>query len=142
MPAFLIDGETSAATQILLAHGAGAPMDSPFMQAFAALLAARGCRVARFEFAYMAARRLDGRRRPPPAAEKLMPEFVNAVAGLDASAPIVIAWTMKNPLVVRLQFVFVLTLRKLIAHFLLCSCSTLSTNDKKLAVNWTWRTAS
>jgi predicted alpha/beta-hydrolase family hydrolase len=50
---------------LILAHGAGAPMDSDFMQAIAALLAARGVAVARFEFPYMAQRRIDGRKRPP-----------------------------------------------------------------------------
>ncbi|PAU63710.1 alpha/beta hydrolase [Pseudomonas sp. PIC25] len=52
-------------TCLILAHGAGAPMDSPFMQEMAERLAARGLTVVRFEFPYMAQRRLDGRRRPP-----------------------------------------------------------------------------
>ena len=42
---------------LLLAHGAGAAMDSPWLEAMSELLAARGIRVARFEFDYMAARR-------------------------------------------------------------------------------------
>ena len=42
---------------MLLAHGAGAPMDSAAMTAAARALAAAGLRVARFEFGYMAARR-------------------------------------------------------------------------------------
>ncbi|WP_308852284.1 alpha/beta family hydrolase [Pseudomonas entomophila] len=50
---------------LILAHGAGAPMDSPFMDTVAARLAAQGIGVVRFEFAYMAQRRLDGKRRPP-----------------------------------------------------------------------------
>jgi predicted alpha/beta-hydrolase family hydrolase len=40
-------------------------MDSPFMEDMAQRLAARGVAVVRFEFPYMAARREDGRRRPP-----------------------------------------------------------------------------
>jgi predicted alpha/beta-hydrolase family hydrolase len=67
-----LDGPTDAARTVALAHGAGAPMDSPFMNAFAEGLAARGFRVARFEFPYMAARRLDGRRRPPDPAPVLL----------------------------------------------------------------------
>ncbi|MFB6261583.1 MAG: alpha/beta family hydrolase [Thiohalorhabdaceae bacterium] len=47
---------------IALAHGAGAPMDSPFMADVAAGLGTRGWRVARFEFPYMARRRADGKR--------------------------------------------------------------------------------
>ena len=42
---------------VLLAHGAGAPMDSPFMSAISDALAAKGVSVVRFEFAYMARRR-------------------------------------------------------------------------------------
>lgn len=67
----------------LFAHGAGAAMDSPGMTSVATLLAARGIRVARFEFAYMAARR-EGHRKPPPRAENVVGEFrhaVDAVAG-------------------------------------------------------------
>ena len=40
-------------------------MDTPFMKFVAEGLAARGFRVARFEFPYMAARRETGRRKPP-----------------------------------------------------------------------------
>lgn len=47
---FLFDGPPEASTTILLAHGAGAPMDSASMNAAAAALAAEGFRVARFEF--------------------------------------------------------------------------------------------
>lgn len=50
---------------LILAHGAGAPMDSEFMKQMAQLLAHRGVAVLRFEFPYMAQRRVDGRRRPP-----------------------------------------------------------------------------
>ena len=50
---------------LMLAHGAGAAMDSGFMQTMAANLAQRDIRVVRFEFPYMAARRDDGIRRPP-----------------------------------------------------------------------------
>ncbi len=67
----LIDGPRETPATVVLAHGAGAPMDSPFMAFFAAGLAGRGYRVARFEFPYMAARRQDGRRRPPSKAELL-----------------------------------------------------------------------
>ena len=45
---------------LILAHGAGAPMDSAFMSDMAARLAAHGVNVLRFEFPYMAQRRLDG----------------------------------------------------------------------------------
>lgn len=50
---------------LVLAHGAGAPMDSPFMSDMAELLAKRHFRVVRFEFPYMRRRREEGGRRPP-----------------------------------------------------------------------------
>jgi hypothetical protein len=65
LPELLFDGPEGAAAALVLAHGAGAPMDSPFMAAFAAGIAARGFRVARFEFPYMAGRRAGGGKRPP-----------------------------------------------------------------------------
>jgi hypothetical protein len=53
-------------------------MDSVGMNDLADALASRGIRTARFEFAYMAARR-DGVRRPPPRAETLAGEYLAAV---------------------------------------------------------------
>jgi len=70
MTDFLFDGPSKASWTVVLAHGAGAPMDSPFMAEVAAGLAGHGLRVARFEFPYMAGRRIDGKKRGPdrPAA--------------------------------------------------------------------------
>lgn len=87
---FLFTGPDDAATTILLAHGSGAPMDSASMNAVAAALATEGLRVARFEFPYMAARRTEGSRRPPPKAETLNPEFRAAVDTLGARGKLVI----------------------------------------------------
>lgn len=56
---------------LLMAHGAGAPMDSPFMAEMARRLAQCGIATVRFEFPYMAARREDGRRRPPDPQARL-----------------------------------------------------------------------
>jgi len=69
--ALVFDGPRRSATTVVLAHGAGAPMDSPFMAAFAEGLASRGLRVARFEFPYMAQRRSGGKRRAPDPARVL-----------------------------------------------------------------------
>lgn len=60
---------------LILAHGAGAPMDSPFMEAITGRLVAHGVEVFRFEFSYMAERRIDGRRRPPQPASRLLAEW-------------------------------------------------------------------
>ncbi len=61
----LVDGPEGASATFLFAHGAGAPMDSTFMNRVAGGLAARGIRVVRFEFPYMAKRRTEGRRGAP-----------------------------------------------------------------------------
>jgi predicted alpha/beta-hydrolase family hydrolase len=60
---------------LILAHGAGAPMDSEFMQNMAQSLAVRGIAVLRFEFAYMATRRLDGKKRPPNPQVQLLQQW-------------------------------------------------------------------
>ncbi|RWL98505.1 MAG: alpha/beta fold hydrolase [Mesorhizobium sp.] len=80
---FLFDGSDAAPVTILIAHGAGASMDSPSMTATAKALAAAGFQVARFEFHYMAARRY-GHRKPPPRAETVNPEYIKAIADLRA----------------------------------------------------------
>lgn len=65
-------GTGAESPTLILAHGAGAPMDSAFMKEMAARLAAHGVNVLRFEFPYMAQRRLDGGKRPPNPAPKLL----------------------------------------------------------------------
>ncbi|MFB9952214.1 alpha/beta family hydrolase [Rhizobium puerariae] len=87
---FLIKGPNEARFTILLAHGAGARMDSASMTASAEALSEKGFRVARFEFAYMAARRMSGDRKPPPRAETLNPEYKAAIAEFHAKGPLII----------------------------------------------------
>ncbi|HVH03963.1 MAG TPA: alpha/beta family hydrolase [Amaricoccus sp.] len=89
MTGFRLDGPEDAPATLLLAHGAGAAMDSPAMQAIALALAAAGLRVARFEFGYMAGRR-EGRRAAPPRAETLTAEYRAAVAALPPAGRLVI----------------------------------------------------
>lgn len=79
--ALLHDGPADG-PRLVLAHGAGAPMDSDFMQAMAALLSARGIHVIRFEFAYMAARRSGGGRKPPSRMPQLLEEYRAVLANL------------------------------------------------------------
>ncbi len=87
---FLIDGPENASITVLLAHGAGAPMDSASMTAAAKALAVAGFRVVRFEFGYMASRRTAAGRKPPPRAETLNPEYQAAVAELGVEGPLII----------------------------------------------------
>ena len=84
MTEFLNAGPADAFARIALAHGAGAAMTSPFLEKMTLLLTERGLQVSRFEFDYMAARRSEGKRRPPPRAERLMPEYGRAVEQLRA----------------------------------------------------------
>jgi len=86
----LIDGPAEAAVTLLLAHGAGAAMDSPFMDAMAHGLANRGARVVRFEFPYMAKRRADGRQRAPDRLPKLLDAFRQQVAMENDTGKLVI----------------------------------------------------
>jgi predicted alpha/beta-hydrolase family hydrolase len=87
---FLFEGPEDADITILLAHGAGAPMDSAAMTAMSAALSGTGLRVARFEFGYMAARRTSAARKPPPKAELLMGEYRAAIEALGAKGKLVI----------------------------------------------------
>lgn len=82
MPELLTTGPADAAWTLLLAHGAGAGMETPFLTRVTEMLVERGIRVARFEFGYMAARRTGGKRRPAPKADTLMPEYRAAVSAL------------------------------------------------------------
>jgi predicted alpha/beta-hydrolase family hydrolase len=68
---FLSDGPEDAAITLLLAHGAGAGMDSEFLRDVAQGLAGHGVRTIRFEFPYMQARRSGVRKGPDPAPRLL-----------------------------------------------------------------------
>ena len=87
---FLFEGPEEARFTMLLAHGAGAAMDSPSMNMASAQLAAQGFRVARFEFGYMATRRTSEGRKPPPKAELLMDEYRAAITALSAPTKLII----------------------------------------------------
>jgi predicted alpha/beta-hydrolase family hydrolase len=65
-----------------LAHGAGAGMDTPFMDFFAKGLGECGFRVARFEFPYMASQRRAGKRKPPDRESVLRETWLNVVENL------------------------------------------------------------
>ena len=80
----LADGPAGAPLTLALAHGAGAPMDSPFMDRIAQGVAAAGCRVVRFEFPYMAARRATGVKKPPDREPVLLEGWRAVIAQLGA----------------------------------------------------------
>jgi predicted alpha/beta-hydrolase family hydrolase len=76
--------------RLLLTHGAGAPMDSPFMNDVAGKVAAAGFEVIRFEFEYMAKRREDRHRRGPDRAPKLIARFREVLNLVGPPAEVVI----------------------------------------------------
>ena len=85
----LFDGPEDTRWTLALAHGAGAPMDSPYMATVARGLARGGIRVARFEFPYMEARRDTGRRGAPdrePALRERWHEVISELSGAERLA--------------------------------------------------------
>jgi uncharacterized protein len=86
----LHDGPKDAAARLVLAHGAGAPMASSFMQTMAEALGDRGIRVTRFEFPYMQARRYSGKRGGPDKQPVLLATYREVIALLGPGAPLCI----------------------------------------------------
>ncbi len=89
MPAFLTDGPESAPLTLALAHGAGAPMDSDWMNTITAAIAETGVRVVRFEFPYMAARRETGKKRPPNPERVLLDTWRAVITELGAGTLVI-----------------------------------------------------
>ena len=73
-----INGRDNKIT-FIFAHGAGAPMDSEWMNDVTKRLVLQGIRVVRFEFPYMADRRLTGTKRPPNKKDVLLETFKEVI---------------------------------------------------------------
>ena len=88
----LINGPKKAAITIVLAHGAGAPMDSTFMNIIAESVAksSANTKVVRFEFPYMRMRRETGRRSAPDRAPVLLQSWRDVIADLGGADRLVI----------------------------------------------------
>ena len=85
MTDFIFDGPKDAPV-FIVTHGSGAGMETPYMTAIAEKIASHDIRVARFEFEFMAQRRITGKKRPPPKAEKLIDHFSQVIDEIDASS--------------------------------------------------------
>jgi len=85
----LFDGPANGPA-VVLAHGAGAPMDSAFMNIVARGLAAGGARVARFEFPYMRRRRETGKGGAPDRQPVLCEAWLAAIEALGGGGRLVI----------------------------------------------------
>lgn len=86
----LIDGQKNAARTVVLAHGAGAPMDAPWMTEVALGLAAHDLRVVRFEFPYMAQRRETGKRRGPDRPPVLLDTWRGVIEAVGNPGELII----------------------------------------------------
>lgn len=82
---WLKDTPERPVARLLLAHGAGAPMDSAFMNVMAEGLCRAGIDVWRFEFPYMVERRTTGKKRPPNRQSELLESWRAAIA--EATTP-------------------------------------------------------
>jgi predicted alpha/beta-hydrolase family hydrolase len=85
----LLNGPQRARATVVLAHGAGAAMDTEFMAAFAEGLANHELQVVRFEFPYMAQRRATGKRRPPDREPVLRETWLDVIHGLECNKLII-----------------------------------------------------
>lgn len=61
----IIDGKSNTGRMLLLAHGAGQGMASPFLDTIAGGVAEQGFRVIRFNFPYMVKSLKSGKKSPP-----------------------------------------------------------------------------
>ncbi|MEL0628642.1 alpha/beta family hydrolase [Psychromonas aquatilis] len=78
----IFDGPASGPL-FVFSHGAGAPLNSEFMQQVTEGLVGKGIRVVRFNYAYMQQRVDTGSRRPPERAPALIKQFLEVVTSLD-----------------------------------------------------------
>jgi predicted alpha/beta-hydrolase family hydrolase len=90
MAEFLFNGLKTAKITLVLAHGAGGPMDSPFMTTIAEGVSKEGIRVARFEFPYMRRRRETGKGSAPETGAALMQSWREAIEKLGGETRLVI----------------------------------------------------
>jgi hypothetical protein len=87
--ASIVNGPSNAALTILLAHGVGVGMDTPFMNHIAEGLGALGWNVRRFEFPYMVKSRENGKKSPPNPLPKLQESFEQELKA--CTGPVVLA---------------------------------------------------
>ena len=86
---YLIEGAGDGRPTLVLAHGAGTPMDHPAMERMSALLAEAGVRTVRFEFPYMAERRISGKRPGPNPARALEATWREVIDDLGAAGLVI-----------------------------------------------------
>lgn len=80
MDDYLTFGDNSSPLTLVLAHGAGLPMNAPFMVNMAQSVALEGFQVVLFDFDYMKRRKLEGRQFPPDRQDKLLARWHQVLA--------------------------------------------------------------
>ena len=76
----IINGTEKARTRLILAHGSGSDMETPFMNTMAKNITSQikidgGFSVVRFNFPYIDSIKKSGKKRPPDRADKLIERF-------------------------------------------------------------------
>ena len=84
MSQVLVNNVVNPWATVLLAHGAGAGMDTDFMNAISDGLSQHQIQVVRFEFPYMAKRRHTGKKSPPNRLPILQQTFQEHIYQLPA----------------------------------------------------------
>ena len=82
----LVNSSDAEKATLVLAHGAGAPMDSPFMERLSSALVNNGVSTIRFEFPYMLHRRETGKKRPPDKLEILEHFWHRVISAVESVA--------------------------------------------------------
>ena len=82
---WLTDGPSTAEATFIFAHGAGAAMDTDFMEVISSSLAKQGIRVIRFEFPYMETRRSTGKKRPPDREPRLIETWRSVIEAVQSN---------------------------------------------------------
>lgn len=90
MPSPLIERPARPFARLLLAHGAGAGMQSDFMQWLSSALVAEGIEVWRFNFPYMQQQLAEQKKRPPNPMPKLQQAFVEQIQQCPQDLPLYI----------------------------------------------------
>ncbi|TCI02985.1 alpha/beta hydrolase [Corallincola luteus] len=91
LPIQLISQADKPIARMIMAHGAGAGMNSEFMAQMASLVTAQGIEVIRFNFPYMVKMIDEQRRRPPDRMPILIAAFNQVMQQFDDELPLFLA---------------------------------------------------
>lgn len=85
---FIFEGPANPRQVVILAHGAGQGMATPFLDGFAHAIArtshdSTGVQVVRFEFPYMRDQTRSGRKKPPDREPVLIAEWLKAIESIE-----------------------------------------------------------